>query len=157
MIEREIIKVKVEFKKDESLHDEIRVEVKSAEQDSTINKLLAYISKFDKQERSLLPIKTSDRIVTIKMNTLIKIEVQATSLTYYTTAEVVKTTGRLYQVLEVLNDNFVQVSRHSIINLNYLESIENGFAGNMIVRLANNLKTDVSRKYLPELERELGL
>ena len=149
--------MKVEFKKDESLHDEIRVEVKSAEQDSTINKLLAYISKFDKQERSLLPIKTNDRIVTIKMNTLIKIEVQATSLTYYTTAEVVKTTGRLYQVLEVLNDNFIQVSRHSIINLNYLESIENGFAGNMIVRLANNLKTDVSRKYLPELEKELGL
>ena len=149
--------MKVEFKKDESLHDEIRVEVKSAEQDSTINKLLAYISKFDKQERSLLPIKTSDRIVTIKMNTLIKIEVQATSLTYYTTAEVVKTTGRLYQVLEVLNDNFVQVSRHAVINLNYLESIENGFAGNMIVRLANNLKTDVSRKYLPELEKELGL
>ena len=149
--------MKVEFKKDESLHDEIKVEVKSSEQDSTINKLLAYISKFDKQERSLLPIKTSDRIVTIKMNTLIKIEVQATSLTYYTTAEVVKTTGRLYQVLEVLNDNFVQVSRHAIINLNYLESIENGFAGNMIVRLANNLKTDVSRKYLPELEKELGL
>ena len=149
--------MKVEFKKDESLHDEIRVEVKSVEQDSTINKLLAYISKFDKQERSLLPIKTSDRIVTIKMNTLIKIEVQATSLTYYTTAEVVKTTGRLYQVLEVLNDNFVQVSRHSIINLNYLESIENGFAGNMIVMLANNLKTDVTRKYLPELEKELGL
>lgn len=149
--------MKVEFKKDESLHDEIKVEVKSSEQDSTINKLLAYISKFDKQERSLLPIKTSDRIVTIKMNTLIKIEVQATSLTYYTTAEVVKTTGRLYQVLEVLNDNFVQVSRHSIINLNYLESIENGFAGNMIVMLANNLKTDVTRKYLPELEKELGL
>lgn len=149
--------MKVEFKKDESLHDEIKVEVKSAEQDSTINKLLAYISKFDKQEHSLLPIKTSDRIVTIKMNTLIKIEVQATSLTYYTTAEVVKTTGRLYQVLEVLNDNFVQVSRHSIINLNYLESIENGFAGNMIVMLANNLKTDVTRKYLPELEKELGL
>lgn len=149
--------MKVEFKKDESLHDEIKVEVKSAEQDSTINKLLAYISKFDKQERSLLPIKTSDRIVTIKMNTLIKIEVQATSLTYYTTAEVVKTTGRLYQVLEALNDNFVQVSRHSIINLNYLESIENGFAGNMIVMLANNLKTDVTRKYLPELEKELGL
>ncbi|MCX0279617.1 LytTR family DNA-binding domain-containing protein [Bombilactobacillus mellis] len=149
--------MKVEFKKDESLHDEIKVEVKSAEQDSTINKLLAYISKFDKQERSLLPIKTSDRIVTIKMNTLIKIEVQATSLTYYTTEEVVKTTGRLYQVLEVLNDDFVQVSRHSIINLNYLESIENGFAGNMIVMLANNLKTDVTRKYLPELEKELGL
>ena len=149
--------MKIEFKKDESLHDEIKVEVKSAEQDSTINKLLAYISKFDKQERSLLPIKTSDRIVTIKMNTLIKIEVQATSLTYYTTEEVVKTTGRLYQVLEVLNDNFVQVSRHSIINLNYLESIENGFAGNMIVMLANNLKTDVTRKYLPELEKELGL
>ena len=88
---------------------------------------------------------------------MIKVEVQGTSLTYYTLGEVVKTTGRLYQVLENLNDNFVQVSRHSIINLNYLESLESGFAGNMVAILAKGLKTDVSRRYLRDLERELGL
>ena len=39
----------------------------------------------------------------------------------------------------------------------YLESLESGFAGNMIAILANKLKTDVSRRYLPDLEKELGL
>ncbi len=102
-------------------------------------------------------MKTSDRIVTVKRDELIKVEVQGTSLTYYTLSEVVKTTGRLYQVLENLNEDFVQVSRHSVINLNYLESLESGFAGNMVAILAEGLKTEVSRRYLPDLERELGL
>lgn len=51
----------------------------------------------------------------------------------------------------------MQVSRHSVINLNYLESLESGFAGNMVAILAEGLKTEVSRRYLPDLERELGL
>lgn len=54
-------------------------------------------------------------------------------------------------------DDFVQVSKHGIINLNYLESLEAGFTGNMIAKLAFKQKTDVSRRYLPELEKKLGL
>ena len=157
MVEREIGKLKIEFQKDESLDDEIQVEVKASEQNSTVKKLIAYLNKFDKRERNLIPVKTSDRIATIKVNNLIKIEVQATSLTYYTTTEVVRTTDRLYQALENLNDDFVQVSRHAVINLNCLESIESGFAGNMIAVLTNDLQADVSRRYLPSLEKELGL
>lgn len=76
---------------------------------------------------------------------------------YYTTQQVVKANGRLYQVLENLSEDFVQVSRHSIINLNYLESIESGFAGNMVAMLAVNLRSDISRRYLVNLERKLGL
>lgn len=54
-------------------------------------------------------------------------------------------------------DDFVQVSKHGIINLNYLESLEAGFTGNMIAKLAFKQKTDASRRYLPELEKKLGL
>ena len=88
---------------------------------------------------------------------MIKVEVASTRLTYYTTQETIETTGRLYQVLESLNDDFIQVSKHSIINLDYLQSIESGFAGNMVAILKNGVKADVSRRYLPELEKELGL
>lgn len=41
--------------------------------------------------------------------------------------------------------------------MNYLESLEAGFTGNMIAKLAFKQKTDVSRRYLPELEKKLGL
>ncbi len=149
--------MKVKFQADSSLEDEIEVEVRASAENSTVKRLINYLNKFGKRNRNLLPVKTSDRIVTVKRDELIKVEVQGTSLTYYTVSEVVKTTGRLYQILENLNDDFVQVSRHSAINLNYLESLESGFAGNMVAILAEGLKTDVSRHYLPDLERELGL
>lgn len=139
------------------MEDEIEVEVRASDENGAVKRLINYVNKFGKRDRNLLPVKTSDRIVTVKRDELIKVEVQGTRLTYYTVSEVVKTTGRLYQILENLNDDFVQVSRHSVINLNYLESLESGFAGNMVAILAEGLKTDVSRRYLSDLERELGL
>ena len=146
--------MKVNFQEDPSLEEgELQVEVKALQKDRTVNKLINYLDKFGKKNRNLLPVKTSDRIVTIKRDELVKIEVQRTNLTY----EVIETSGRLYQVLDNLNEDFVQVSRHSVINLNYLESLESGFAGNMVAILADGLKTDVSRRYLPDLEKELGL
>lgn len=149
--------MKVVFQIDQSLDDEIQVEIRSGQKTPTVSRLISYLNKFGKKDRNLLPLKTSDRIVTIKREDLIKVEVASTRLTYYTTQETIETTGRLYQVLESLNDDFIQVSKHSIINLDYLQSIESGFAGNMVAILKNGVKADVSRRYLPELEKELGL
>lgn len=150
--------MKVKFQPDETLSsDEIYVEIRAVKEDENVKKLRSYLDKFGQKRRKLLPVKTTDSIIMLKRNDLIKVEVQATKLTYYTKNEVIQTTGRLYQVLAELGTDFIQVSRHSIINLNYLESIEVGFAGNMIALLANGLKADVSRRYLPHLERELGL
>ena len=137
--------------------DQIEVKMVSARQTTNVNNLLSYIKNFDKKVDSLLPVKTEDRILTIKIEEIIKVEVEKTELSFYTTNSVIKTNGRLYQILEKLNNDFVQVSKHGIINLNYLESLEAGFTGNMIAKLDFKQKTDVSRRYLPELEKKLGL
>lgn len=137
--------------------DQIEVKVISARQTTNVNNLLSYIKNFDKKVDSLLPVKTEDRILTIKIEEIIKVEVEKTELSFYTTNSVIKTNGRLYQILEKLNNDFVQVSKHGIINLNYLESLEAGFTGNMIAKLDFKQKTDISRRYLPELEKKLGL
>ena len=148
----------VEFQSNPNLEDDqIEVKVISAKETPKINSLLSYIKNFDKKVDSLLPVKTEDRILTIKIEEIIKVEVEKTELSFYTTNSVIKTNGRLYQILEKLNNDFVQVSKHGIINLNYLESLEAGFTGNMIAKLDFKQKTDVSRRYLPELEKKLGL
>lgn len=148
----------VEFHSNPNLEeDQIEVKVISARQTTNVNNLLSYIKNFDKKVDSLLPVKTEDRILTIKIEEIIKVEVEKTELSFYTTNAVIKTNGRLYQILEKLNNDFVQVSKHGIINLNSLESLEAGFTGNMIAKLAFKQKTDVSRRYLPELEKKLGL
>lgn len=137
--------------------DELKIAIMAKSKTTTVQRLIKYLNRFDKGERAVLPIKTADRIVTVKYRDLVKIEVQSTRLTFYTTNEVIETTGRLYKVLAGLNNYFVQVSRHAIININYLQSIEEGFAGNMVAVLEGRLKTDVSRRYLPLLEKDLGL
>lgn len=148
----------VEFHSNPNLEDDqIEVKVISAKETPKINSLLSYIKNFDKKVDSLLPVKTEDRILTIKIEEIIKVEVEKTELSFYTTNSVIKTNGRLYQILEKLNNDFVQVSKHGIINLHYLESLEAGFTGNMIAKLDFKQKTDVSRRYLPELEKKLGL
>ena len=148
----------VEFHSNPNLEDDqIEVKVISAKETPKINSLLSYIKNFDKKVDSLLPVKTEDRILTIKIEEIIKVEVEKTELSFYTTNSVIKTNGRLYQILEKLNNDFVQVSKHGIINLNYLESLEAGFTGNMVAKLDFKQKTDVSRRYLPELEKKLGL
>nr|WP_191995478.1 LytTR family DNA-binding domain-containing protein [Limosilactobacillus reuteri] len=119
--------------------------------------MLNYLDKYDQKSSSLIPIKTEDRILTIKQTELIKVEVTKNILSFYTKSDVIQANGRLYQVLTRLNENFVQVSKHGIINLNHLLSLEAGFTGNMIAKLNFDQRADVSRKYLPELERRLGL
>lgn len=118
----------VEFQSDSNLKkDQIKIKVISLEETAEVKNLLAYIQDFGKKVDSILPVKTEDRILTIKIEEIIKVEVEKTELTFYTKSAVIKTTGRLYQVLEKLNNDFVQVSKHGIINLNYLEALEAGF------------------------------
>ena len=150
--------MKVNFLEDRSLKEkEIIVEVKACLEDEEVDSLISFIQKFKQKHKKLLPVKSEDRILTLKTKNIVKIEVQGTELTYYLPEETVKTKGRLYQVLDKLNMDFVQISRHAIVNINYLESLEAGFAGNMIAKLDYGYKTEISRRYLKNLEKRLGL
>ncbi|MGQ5709464.1 LytTR family DNA-binding domain-containing protein [Lactobacillus sp. PSON] len=150
--------MKVDFLEDRSLREkEIVVEVKACLENEEVDSLISFIQKFKQKSKKLLPVKSEDRIVTIKIKNIIKIEVQGTELTYYLPEETIKTKGRLYQVFNKLNMDFVQISRHAIVNINYLESLEAGFAGNMVAKLDYGYKTEVSRRYLRDLEKKLGL
>lgn len=86
----------VEFQSDSNLKkDQIKIKVISLEETAEVKNLLAYIQDFGKKVDSILPVKTEDRILTIKIEEIIKVEVEKTELTFYTKSAVIKTTGRL--------------------------------------------------------------
>lgn len=92
--------MKIKFQADATLSkDEIEVAIKAVQETETVSKLISYLNKFNESQRALIPVKTEDRIVTLKQGEIIKIEVQATTLIYYTTKNIFKAKGRLYQVL----------------------------------------------------------
>ena len=71
--------------------------------------------------------------------------------------ETYRTGKRLYEMSELLGAGFMQVSRSAIINLKYLESVEPSFNGVMLLHLKNGTSEYISRKYVPELKKYLGL
>lgn len=150
--------MQIHFQSDPSLDpDDLNITVKAVTKNNRVVNLLNYLDKYNQKSSVFIPIKTKDRILTIKQAELIKVEVTKNTLTFYTKSDKIQANGRLYQVLERLNENFVQVSKHGIINLNHLVSLEVGFTDNMVAKLNFKQRADVSRKYLPEIERRLGL
>lgn len=113
-----MVKLKIIFKSDSSYaDDELQVAITAKYKTPTVQRLIKHIDRFDKSERSLLPIKTTDRIVTIKYQDLVKIEVQATRLTFYTTSNVIETTAGSTRYLIALTTT---LSRYRVMPLSTL-------------------------------------
>ena len=64
---------------------------------------------------------------------------------------------RLYEIGQQLGKQFMQISKSTLINLSYMDSIEPGFSGTLLLKLKNGCKDYVSRTYLPEFKKYLGL
>ena len=148
-----------QFEEDSSLPKEaIEVLVRSGKYDQAVQDVLDYLAKFEQGRVEILPVKTAVRTELLRVSDLILVDVDGTSLILETTNGRLITTGRLYKFREHLaNPDFVQVSKHALININHLKSLENSFSGNMLAMLTNDVTTNVSRRYLSDLEKALGL
>jgi DNA-binding LytR/AlgR family response regulator len=94
----------------------------------------------------------------LRVSDLILIDVDGSSLILETRHGRLVTNDRLYKFRARLNNpDFVQVSKHAVLNINHLKALESSFSGNMLALLTNDIKTDVSRRYLSDLEKALGL
>lgn len=63
----------------------------------------------------------------------------------------------LYQVEEGLNNDFVRISKTTIINLRKIKRVAPSLRGMMFIELKNGLKDNISRKYLPDFKNALDL
>ncbi|MCI1891482.1 MAG: LytTR family transcriptional regulator DNA-binding domain-containing protein [Schleiferilactobacillus harbinensis] len=134
------------------------VTVEAAKQDQNVQALMAYIDRYGANQLGIVPVKTDDRIQMVRIEDIIMADVQDTALLIYTTGGVLTTRERLTHFAERLaSPDFVQVSKHAMVNLNHLLSLEDSFSGSMTAKLSDNNKTSVSRKYVQLLAQRLGL
>lgn len=149
----------IRFEEDKALsQDQIDVLVSSQDLSPKVQRLMDYISLYQAETPLILPIKTADRIEMLKVEDLVSIDVDGTSLVLDTLKGRQIITERLYKFQDRLNNpDFVQVSKHGIINIQHLEALEASFSGNMLALLTGKRKVDVSRRYLKNLEKRLGL
>ena len=64
---------------------------------------------------------------------------------------------RLYELLSLLGKDFIQISKSAVINLKQIDFVEPSFSGMMKLFLKNKQSEYISRKYLSEFKKCLGL
>lgn len=64
---------------------------------------------------------------------------------------------RIYQVSELLPENFLQTSKSEIVNINMIDHLEISLNGLINIVLKNKMVSPVARRRMHDLKRRLGL
>lgn len=149
--------MKWRFEEDEA-SQEMSILVTKDRFDGEVETVIAILEQFQSGQKEVIALKTQDRVQLLKVKDLITVEVDGNDLVITTVKGVLRTQGRLYRLKEQLaHPDIIQVSKYCLININHLDYLENSFSGNMMAFLTGNVKTSVSRRFLKDLEKRLGI
>ena len=95
-----------------------------------------YLEQFSTVNQVVIPIKTDDHLIMVKIDDIILAEIDKNQLTIYTTDKTFTVRDTLTNFQHRINRrNFLQISRHAVMNIDHLESLSDSFSGNMMAKL----------------------
>lgn len=66
-------------------------------------------------------------------------------------------TKPLYELQNILPDEFVRVSKSAIVNINYIDHVRASFNGTMELMVKNGIETVITRSYRRDFKKRLGV
>ena len=75
----------------------------------------------------------------------------------YTKEECYETKYRLYELEDLLSTNFLRVSKSLVVNIRKVRSVKSELNGRMTAELLNGERIVISRSYVKDLKRKLGV
>ena len=102
-------------------------------------------------------MQNEEDIVILKPNEIYMVRVENGDTIIYGVKDSYRSRKRLYELGTQLGKGFMQISKTTLINLSYMDHIEPGFSGTLLLILKNGCKDYVSRTYLREFKKYLGL
>ena len=112
---------------------------------------------FSSSESPVTAFLNEEDIVVLQPKEIYMVRVEDGDTVIYGAKQRYRSRKRLYELAEQLGKQFMQISKTTLINLSYMDSIEAGYSGTLLLKLKNGNKDYVSRKYLPEFKKYLGL
>ena len=85
------------------------------------------------------------------------LETAGSRVNVHTKSETYESRQKLYELMEQLRPlAFVQISKSTIVNIDFVKSIQAEFSGNYLIKLKNrNEKLTLSRKYFREFKERI--
>ena len=125
--------------------------------DKMTDEIQRMVDLFSSTEQPITALANEEDIVVLKSDEIYMVRVEDKDTIIYTDRNRYRSRKRLYEVGQQLGTKFMQISKTTLINMSYMDSIEPGFSGTLLLKLRNGCKDYVSRKYLPEFKKYLGL
>jgi len=114
------MKIRFEMKAEFSEKDP-HIVIQAAQLTGQAREIMEYLEQFSTTNQVAIPIRTDDYLVMVKIEDLILADIDKNLLTIYTVDGIYKTKETLTNFQNRINRrNFIQISRHSIINIDKL-------------------------------------
>lgn len=119
-----------------------------------IQRIVDYIGSGDSP---ITAFRNEEDIVVLKPEEIYMVRIENGSTIIYGEKQRYRSKKRLYEMANQLGKGFMQITKSTLVNLSYIDSIEPDFAGQLLLKLKNGDKDYVSRTYLKEFKKYLGL
>ena len=146
------MQIKIEFNK---AYKEPEIIILTDKMSDDIDRIFKMLS--DEKSQIIAGIK-NDRVEVLEPNDIIRVYANSKKVFAVTDKGEYMLRLRLYEAEERLSLNqFVRISKSEIINLKKVNNFDLNFAGTICVRFFNNEVTYVSRRYVSEIKKVLGV
>ena len=125
--------------------------------DKVTDEIQRMIDLFSTSETPVTALQNEEDLIVLQPKEIFMVRVENGETIIYGEKDKYRTRKRLYEIGRQLGKQFMQISRTTLINLSYMDRIEPGFGGTLLLKLRNGCKDYVSRRYLPEFKKYLGL
>lgn len=122
-----------------------------------INEEVTNVVSFIGSSSGVITAVHNERTIILKEEEVYLIRVENKETILYCKEKQYVSRKRLCELEKSLKHSFMRISKTTLINLKYMEGMEASFGGMMLIIMKNGCKDYVSRKYLPELKKYLGL
>ena len=102
-------------------------------------------------------LKNEEDLIVLSPNEIYMVKVENGDTFLYGKDQKFRSRRRLYELLNQLGPKFMQISKSTLVNLSFMDSIEPGFGGTLLLKMKNGSSDYVSRTYLPAFKKYLGL
>ncbi|MDU5335804.1 LytTR family DNA-binding domain-containing protein [Enterococcus sp.] len=145
------LKIQMEIEK-KWIEPEVRI--RAAEE--KIGKQIA--DRLEDYQENQLVIKVKDEFIFLNKAEIVYLEVFNKIVTLYTAKENYSFRKSLVALKEELpSEQFLQVSKSALVNTKEIQKLELAFSGSMYAYLKNQQKITVSRRFVDQLKRHLGI
>ena len=115
-----------------------------------------FLEKIESKDYQILASK-DNRYLWLKKEDIYYFDAVDDRVYLYAKKEVYSVKKKLYELEEELPSSFLRCSKAQIVNLDKIEKFAPAFSGRFEAWLDNEEKIIISRQYVPQLKKKLGL